>query len=499
MKDSAQFATNEISLKAWIPIIFVSLCLGSSVGYSLGRQAATKASEHNGQEGIGMFGLSYSLGNEDSAKIRSDLLTSQQESRSSYDDNLKESNLKYASDARVSPHSTKGAADQAIPKENFSLEEFKLTADSILQEFKDEKQSEILLSHLLDWSSKDVKSALSYVDTLSGAEGKSYIQDELLRKASQLDPMATLEWISQNVKDSQTNRDLVTSVFVGLAELDVSFARKVIDEFGLDNVPQDAQHAVLEIWSKEDAASAFSWLQSNRGIEENRGLAANILAHYMTQDEVMAGMLIRDLPPGELRSQLSVSYAHQLAKSDITIALDWSNQLPDKAKLSALTNVFDQWVQDDAWQALSYAQSELPEDYRDQIVSDVAMYLASKEPEQLAEILVTLPGSSQAKVAEHVGRFWSSDNITHAREWASGIENPEIRSLAVKGIIDNFMYDDPQAAFSLAESVEDVFVRYELVNAVASHWSSLDKQRAREAVKGSRLDGEEKKSILKIL
>lgn len=202
--------------------------------------------------------------------------------------------------------------------------------------------------------------------------------------------------------------------------------------------------------------------------------------------------------------------ANQWAESDPRAALGWLQQLPDEKLRLAQTNwVLGTWAANDPQAALDHALNaaestgraaaiscvirgvartnveaaiemlaQLPESARTHSALEIVGENAQKDPEAVADLLLSLPPSMQRNDAGNIARYFAGKDITRALAWVEQLGSDDARRSATEDIMHTVFLKDPKSAAELYTKNPTGGQGYQMFDQAVASWARNDAMNA---------------------
>jgi hypothetical protein len=325
-----------------------------------------------------------------------------------------------------------------------------------------------------------------YLGTLRSGKGKMDGETSLLRrllfaKWTQEDPDAALESLS-SAGGKQAYADAGT-VLSTLAAMDPARAAAWLTNPENSLLRQPWMGAMLsrsiaEQWARQDPDAALAWA-STLEPEQRSGAYAGIINNIMENDPQRAAALAMSLD-GYDRPKLLGQIAESWAAQDPAEAVAWANSLSAGDREESLQEALGSWAASDPSKAAAYVD-QMPEQERSGVVGEVARNWAQQEPAEAAEWLGNQPESeSKAGAMGQVMWNWTTSDPEAAANWLG--EQPAGPSYdnGVTGLAKaaTHAYDDPSTAVNWASTIENQDLRDRMTSHTLGAWRRQDEQAA---------------------
>lgn len=176
-----------------------------------------------------------------------------------------------------------------------------------------------------------------------------------------------------------------------------------------------ATNTILSAWASNDPEAAIAWAKANHQGDDANPYMAGIIKGIAASDPVRATQLLTEMPFGEERGEaLSGLLPHILAKG------------PDAAR---------EWI-----------ASISDEQLRNGAMGRVAEQLAALDPKGTADWLIANPGEASQRNMDNVISVWMDKDQAAAMAYYQALPAGDVRSNALRGIVNSLAVDDPKAA-----------------------------------------------------
>ncbi len=325
-----------------------------------------------------------------------------------------------------------------------------------------------------------------YLGTLRSGKGKMDGETSLLRRLlfarwTQEDPDAALASLS-SAGGKQAYADAGT-VLSTLAAMDPARAAAWLTNPENSLLRQPWMGAILsrsiaEQWARQDPDAALAWA-STLDPEQRSGAYAGIINNIMESDPQQAAALAMSLD-GYDRPKLLGQIAESWAAQDPAEAVAWANSLSAGDREESLQEALGSWAASDPSKAAAYVD-QMPEQERSGVVGEVARNWAQQEPAEAAEWLGNQPESeSKAGAMGQVMWNWTTSDPEAAANWLG--EQPAGPSYdnGVTGLAKaaTHAYDDPSTAVNWASTIENQDLRDRMTSHTLGAWRRQDEQAA---------------------
>lgn len=373
--------------------------------------------------------------------------------------------------------------------------EFKAVANEILNEAPSERRAE-LMARLLDrWAEQDLTAALDFAANLERYDQAVPLLQHVVRKAGETDFAGVMQWLGRQSMAGPKKQHLLTMLYGKPAEAHPEAALAHVDQLPAGDFKNNVIRKLVGQWAREDPAAAREWLDSRpldgplRGLRDSLGGGPPADAPDPAPETVTdKAEQILSMPVGDEKNRLAREYAEELAGENLEAAREWARTLNDpEAYKVALSAVYESWMrtEPDKTVILEELLGESDSGFRDHLINEVALDVASADPAALGEVLDQLPDSAQPDVADKIVRFWKERSPDEAAAWAGRLESGPAKDRANSILVEHYLGRDEQGrALSLIGSVEDSELRYELMKKTAEKWHRSNPDEARKMLAG---------------
>jgi hypothetical protein len=381
-----------------------------------------------------------------------------------------------------------------------SKEEFEAIAGDIAENVPAENRRalmELLYSH---WLKLDVESALDYARKSRQAENGGMLQEYALVTGGAVSFPSVFNWVMAQKIEEAEKKALINMLYFGVGResqvLALTFIDLLVDEVQKDQI----MRALIEQWAAKDLPSTLSWMSSRELSESMEELKQTLILRSTGQESAAPDTAIRNMAAGQEKNKLAREYADQLAKTDISAAANWARSLDDpEAYKVALSAVFEAWVlqEPDKRKILQELLAESDSQVRDHLINEVALDIASSNPQDLAAMINQVPETAQSQVAEKIVRFWQVRSSEDTLKWITGLDAGPVKDRAA-GVMAELLLNanNNEQAIALIKQMQEQTTRYESSKSLINRIKQRDPAEARKILDQLEfLSKEEKESI----
>ena len=380
-----------------------------------------------------------------------------------------------------------------------TVEDFVALAGEISGKLSGQKAQALLIELYRRWVKVDVNSALTSARSLS--QDNSKLLENAVVAAGTASFPVTYQWITGQPFDDQQRAGLVNALYYGVGGSLPAMVLTFIDLLPDGEQKNSITTVLVRQWAARDLQSALSWMNSRQLSGQMEQLKQSLLASDTAQDVSSSGDLIREMKAGREKDRLAREYADQLAKTDVQAATNWARSLNDPESYRiALSAVFEAWVKQepDKKKILRELLAESDSEMRDQLINEVALDIASSNPQDLAEVFDQVPESAQAQVAEKIVRFWQVRSPEETRGWVSSLDPGPVRDRAAGVLADQYISQDKtDEALALIGEVSNSASRYDLSRKLVARLGQSNPALADEVISNAGFLSEEEKASLR--
>ncbi len=232
---------------------------------------------------------------------------------------------------------------------------------------------------------------------------------------------------------------------------------------------KSAQKAAARL-SVGDLQAALELVGGMPKSSDRDSLRAQLYRAWAAQDPNAAWKAaLADTLEKDRTSSLSAGAA-ELAKASPIAAINLALSLGMGARRSTVMSaVFSEWSKTAVVAAIAYSNShpELPVESFS--FSRGLSLLAEKDPNQAANVAITLKDSmGRASALSSLMTIWTDRDPAAALEWAQALSNPTMSKDAIAAAIGAWAKNDPAAALAHAQSIPDADTR---INSLKKGWT----------------------------
>lgn len=297
-------------------------------------------------------------------------------------------------------------------------------AAQLLAELEDlpysENRNRLTLAMLANWAEGNPEAAMAYANSVEALNLRTGALREALRGWSRANPAEAAQWLDANRHTLQASQygQMLTSLMDGFAENDLEGAFHY-----LAGLPASTIHP--------------------RVIDNATSQLVEVLA--LEGDMAISMAYLDLLPEGGVRNIAYRELAGELAKTDPQRGIDLLEQMADtRAHDRMEREFFEDWAQVDPYAAAHYLDTMAQE--------------RGYDPRLVSEII----------------HEWARNDVTGAAEWLNGIELTEDYDWAIGSIAMNAMVDDPAAAMTWVDSMQNSRRKVRFRDRVAQQWKYKD-------------------------
>jgi hypothetical protein len=363
----------------------------------------------------------------------------------------------------------------------------------------------LLTSHLLRrWVGADVAAALAYAQALPSYASRLAALQVIVEEWTQRDWPAVAQWAKQLPTGQQKSQLLLTLVNT-LARLDPKAALSFVESLGPTPSKRDLQSVLLRGWARKDPAAAAD-APTRLSVKDGQVLA-QIARHWIPKDPQAAIAWVKSfqastplgpdirtvayslavanpkmamdfassLPAGGARNDAIQTVFMQFGETDLEAAINSVRQLPDQAKVGALSFLTLFWTQTDPKGIAELAATLPPVQGRDSIMSRSVSAWALTDPQLAAEWAMQLPDEkTRSEVLSELARGWARHSPEEAAQFAMRLPSDKLQESALLGVVRSWGETDPQAAAAWVSRFPEGNLRDEAVDTVISLWARND-------------------------
>lgn len=179
-----------------------------------------------------------------------------------------------------------------------------------------------------------------------------------------------------------------------------------------------ATGTILTTWASNDPEAAIRWAEANHQGDGANPYLAGIIRSLAGTDPVRATQLLTGMPKSQERGEALDAMMPHLLTQDNTAVRAWIEALPDAS-------------------------------LKDGAMMRAATTLAASDPAGTATWLAANPGQASQRMMDDVYAVWADKDLQGAINTISAVPDPQNRSNALRGVVNNLANSDPQAAVAL--------------------------------------------------
>lgn len=324
--------------------------------------------------------------------------------------------------------------------------------------------------------------AWTQLDPDAALMGAFQLQDVTMKKlaattvVNSVSPSAAPALITQLIehpdKDllSECKNEFIEPLINSWSSLDPEAASKFVDDLGgtKTSLNYKVTNNIAYNWGTLDPNAALEWITKRK---DNVGY----LSSY-TYDQVIKGWCFKDLAAAS-------AYVAQ--------------HLDDPAADRAASSVAEAMFARDPDKATAWI-TQMPQGRpRSEAESTIAGVWSQKDPASASQWMATLPTDDQTEVVGTIVTNWASDNWPETSRWIETLSG-DVRDRALSSAMDRNDSTNSDS-LALALSIRDDEFRKNRIQNVIENWSYNDPQAAEAWIKNSPLSFEEQQHLLSII
>lgn len=336
-------------------------------------------------------------------------------------------------------------------------------------------------------------------------EGDALPLEELLREIPTLsaqDSRLLLGQVLALPKSDPKRARMVNELLSQIAETEPMAALELATQIDSLRDYERARISILEVWGRNDPASALAWANqalSNepartrrsqlsalyRGYAQSNPEAAFQQALAISGDDRLRGRVLDDVIETQIENG-----GLQAAKLAIDLLTDPETQNNLRREL------VDEWAQFDPEAAAEYVLS-LGEDADSRLKTELVSEWAESSPAAAAAWLSALPEDDPAiaRASAEIIQEWTRYDLAASAAWLNSLPpSPEL-DRAVISYTFRAAEEDPETAMTWAESIEDDRRRTWMMQRVAATWKEQDTETFQAYLDDSELTAEQRKTL----
>jgi hypothetical protein len=196
----------------------------------------------------------------------------------------------------------------------------------------DSAEREQALAGLLQrWVTHDAPAAARFSDGLEPADLRQDILFRVMQLWAAQNGRAALSWAAE-LSDPDERETAMFRVCAQVSGHDPQEAIRLMNDHGLDAVPNGLLENVAARWAARDWAAAYDWVSQQPVGEQQERLMARVVFEYSQTDPAKAADLaVEQIPPGPAQAEAAISVLYQWALRDPAGASQWASRFPEGA------------------------------------------------------------------------------------------------------------------------------------------------------------------------
>lgn len=347
-----------------------------------------------------------------------------------------------------------------------------------------------------------VRNSTSALEAFLDDEGVAL--EEALRIIPDLSGSVTRELLNEALalpKSNPKRTRLINELLSQLAETEPLAALELASQIESLRDSERARISVLEVWATNDPASALAWANQALTNEPARSRSSQLSAIYRgyaannpdaafqqaltLDDERLRNRLLGDVIETQIESG-------GLQAAQVAVDLIKDPELQNNLR----RDLIDEWAQFDPEAAANYVRSlgdDTPTSFKTTLISE----WAESDPVAAAAWLVSLPRDDPAiaRASASIIQEWTRYDLAASAEWLNSLPpSPEL-DRAVISYTFRAAEEDPAAAMTWAESIENDRRRTWMMERVAATWKEQDAGTFQSYLNASELTNEQREKL----
>lgn len=288
------------------------------------------------------------------------------------------------------------------------------------------------------WASRDQDAAMAAAYALEDKAARSSALVGAMSDLIHEDPNAAIQWLDEQEADpliEQTRQSVLNQILSEDVDAVLSYVERQVDPYERKQLVAGLHFGQLA-WSQdlEKVDEVVEWLGSAATGQTYAHKMGDLMRVVAEMDPDRAVERALNLSPGQTRLRSVSAVANVLVRQDLDAAMHFFGQLEF-------------------------------EDEKRRVFQNVSWQLAQNHPERAKELMRT---TDDPMIQEQLAQSLSQKISTHEREealaWAAEVPNEDAKRNVIRGVVQNWVLSDPQAAFdyigTLAEAGESNAARY---------------------------------------
>ena len=347
-----------------------------------------------------------------------------------------------------------------------------------------------------------VRNSTSALEAFLDDEGVAL--EEALRIIPDLSGSLTRELLNEALalpKSNPKRTRLINELLSQLAETEPLAALELASQIESLRDSERARISVLEVWATNDPAGALAWANQALTNEHVRSRSSQLSAIYRgyaankpdaafqqaltLDDERLRNRLLGDVIETQIESG-------GLQAAQVAVDLIKDPELQNNLR----RDLIDEWAQFDPEAAANYVRSlgdDTPTSFKTTLISE----WAESDPVAAAAWLVSLPRDDPAiaRASASIIQEWTRYDLAASAEWLNSLPpSPEL-DRAVISYTFRAAEEDPAAAMTWAESIENDRRRTWMMERVAATWKEQDAGTFQSYLNASELTNEQREKL----
>jgi hypothetical protein len=356
-----------------------------------------------------------------------------------------------------------------------------------------------LIAALVAWTSRDPKSALDYARGLPAGQLKRDAVDRVLQTWARSDATAAINY-ARALPRGRDRNDLIRLVVDALTAAQPDLAASLLAEVSTGGNRMAALESIATNLSRTNGFGAgFQWSLSLPNRDDRIAALASVVNDEVVRGDAAAALrAVLQISDLDLRGELVAGALNHLALEDPNAAVGLMTQLPASDQTpAAWRSIIAGWATNDPLAAAEYARTQLTGDNYEQAIRAALSAWIKIDPQAAAQYSMQL-ADSPARNAIWRQTTWALANSdpSVAASFVNSLPDSMGRDQAMGVMARDLARTNPTSALQWASEINNDNVRNFATRGVYLQWYSVDAAQATQALQASNLPADQKAAIL---
>ncbi len=336
-------------------------------------------------------------------------------------------------------------------------------------------------------------------------EGEALSLEEMLREIPTLSAEESRLLLGQALampKSDPKRARLINELLSQIAETEPMAALELATQIDSLRDYERARVSILEVWGRNDPSAAMAWAQAALANEPSRSRSTQLTAIYrgyaMSNPEAAFQQALSIEESGRMKNRILEEVLEtQIENGGLLAAKLAIDLVSDPETQSRLRReLVSEWAEFDPAAAADYVSS-LGDEASSDLKSALVREWAESNPAAAAAWLDSLEGDDPAiaRASASIIEEWTRYDLAASAEWLNSLEPSAELDRAVISYTFRAAEEDPGAAMTWAESIDDDRRRTWMMERVASTWKTQEPEAFQEYLDSAELTSEQREAL----